>query len=73
MKKRRTPHLNIGIVIFGALFLYLVITLILYLTQVHTETWQVTAGTLSKNETYTAIALRKEQVIKAKGDGYVNY
>lgn len=66
-------HLNIGIVIFGALVLYLVITMVLYLTRVHTETYQVTSGTLSKNETYAAIALRSEHIVKADSDGYVNY
>ena len=66
-------HLNIGVVIFGALVLYLFITLFLYLTRVHTETYQVTSGTLSKNETYAAIALRNEHIVKANTNGYVNY
>ncbi len=76
LARKRTPrgiHLNIGVVIFGALVLYLFITLFLYLTRVHTETYQVTAGTLSKNETYAAIALRSEKIVKANADGYVNY
>ena len=71
-QKRRGFHLNIGVVIFGALVVYLIITLFLYLTRVHTETYQVTSGTLSKNENYAAIALRDERVVKAKSNGYVN-
>lgn len=40
---RKIP-LNIGTFIFGALFVYMVITVILYLTADHIQSYQVTAG-----------------------------
>ena len=57
--------LNIGTFIFGALFVYMLITVILYLTADHIQSYQVTAGPLSSNKTYTALAIREESVLPA--------
>ncbi|MDD3279589.1 MAG: HlyD family efflux transporter periplasmic adaptor subunit [Lachnospiraceae bacterium] len=64
---------NIGTVIFMALFLYMAISLILYLTADHVSSYQVTAGPLSKNETCTAMAIRQESLVTASNSGYVTY
>ncbi len=74
MKKRRFRiHFNIGTVMFGILFIYLCITLILFATKRHVETWQVISGPLSGNDTYTALIRRNEEVVKSSVEGYVNY
>lgn len=88
MKKETTKHkrpkiqlsdikkvftLNIGTVLFGTLFLYMIISILLYLTSVRTISYQVTAGPLSRNQTYTALALYSEEVVDAKTSGYVTY
>ena len=75
MFRKRNKHfnINIGTVIFGALFLYLVITVIIYLTADHISSYQVTSGPLSKNETYTALVMRSEEVVNATTGGYVSY
>ncbi len=73
MRGRRRLDLNIGTVMFGALFLYLIIMIIVYLLSDHVSSYMVTSGTLSRNDTYTALALRQEQVARAPADGYVNY
>ena len=65
--------LNIGTFIFGAIFIYMIITVVLYLTADHIESYQVTAGPLAKNKTYTALALREEKVVKASASGYITY
>ena len=72
-EKKKRIHLNIGTVIFGAIFLYLIITVFLYLTASHITSYQVTAGPLSKNETYRALVLRSEEVVNATSAGYVSY
>lgn len=72
-RKRIRIQLNIGTVIFGILFIYLVITLILYATRRHVDTYQVISGPLSGNDTYTALILRDEEVVTASVDGYVNF
>lgn len=73
MKERRGFNLNIGTVIFGALAVYLIITLFLYLASDRITPYLVTSGTLSRNQTYTALALRTEHVVNSTADGYVRY
>lgn len=65
--------LNIGTLLFGALFIYLISTMIMYMTTEHVTTYQVISGPLTKNETYTGIILREEQVVQAGSGGYVTY
>lgn len=68
-----TAHLswNIGTVIFLSLFIYICISLVIYLTSENITSYQVKAGVLGKNETVQAIAFRHESVIKADTDGYI--
>lgn len=70
---RKIVGLNIGTVMFGILFLYMVFSAVLYLTSGHIESYQVTSGPLSRNETYTGLAIREETVNKADSGGYVTY
>ena len=58
---------------FGALFIYMIITVILYATSPHVTSYQVTSGPLTKNPVCTALALREEQVVQAGGTGYTEY
>ncbi len=64
---------NIGTVIFMALFIYILISLIMYLTADHITSYQVISGPLSKNEVHTALAMREENVVHSDSNGYVNY
>ncbi len=72
-KKGFKIHFNIGTVIFGVLFVYLIITVLLYVFKTRVETYQVMSGPLSGNDTYTALIMRNEFVATAATDGYVNY
>lgn len=69
----RRIHLNIGIVIYLAVFLYLIVCLILYFTETHITSYQVVSGPLTSNETYTALALREETVVYAAEEGNLRY
>jgi hypothetical protein len=73
VKRKHGINFNIGTVIFGALFLYLIITIFIYATTKHISSYMVTSGTLSNNESYTALALRTEEVVDASASGYVSY
>lgn len=64
---------NIATAMFGVLFLYMIFSAVLYMTSNHIETYQVTSGPLSRNETYTGLAIREETVVQAESGGYVNY
>lgn len=63
VKYRRNPILNIGTILFGILFLYMIICLFLYLTSKHITAYEVTAGPLSGNYRYTGLALKSETVM----------
>lgn len=64
---------NIGTLIFGAILLYILISLIIYATTKHISTYQVISGPLAQNQTYTALAVREEKVISSNNDGYIRY
>lgn len=68
-------RVNPGVIVFGVVFLYLVIYVITYLTRGTTNYYEVVKGSNAElaNITYTGIAIRDEEVITAESAGYVNY
>lgn len=70
---RRKWHLNIGVVIFGIIFIYLAVTVLLYLTESHVSAYEVREGSILRDNAYTGLILRNEVVVQAEADGYVNY
>ena len=70
---RRRKHLNIGIAIFGIIFIYLVATIVLYLTAPHVNVYEVRQGSILKDNAYTGLAIREETIVYSEHDGYVNY
>lgn len=73
VKYRKPLNINIGMVIFAVIFIYIVICVFMYFTQKHIEAHQVKMGSLSTNNIYKGIALRDEEIITADQAGYVNY
>ena len=72
-KIRNLFSMNIGTMLFGVLFIYMLFSVVLYLTSSNIESYLVIAGPLSRNETYTGLAIRTETVYKAETGGYVSY
>ena len=70
---RKKWHMNIGVVIFGIIFLYLVVTVLLYLTENRVSAYEVREGSILRDNAYTGLILRNEVVVQADADGYVNY
>ncbi|MEG0355562.1 MAG: HlyD family efflux transporter periplasmic adaptor subunit, partial [Lachnospiraceae bacterium] len=64
---------NIGLIIFGTIFIYLLASVLLYVTASHVSAYEVREGTILKDNAYTGIAIRNEEVIAADRDGYINY
>ena len=61
---------NVGIFIFGMVFLYfLAFGIFQFLRKDNVSSYVVNAGSLSDNTVYTALALREEQVFTAGGSG----
>ncbi len=73
VKYRKPLNLNIGMVIFAALFVYIVICVFGYFTQKHIVPYEVKEGSLSTNNIYQGIALRDEEIVTATQAGYINY
>lgn len=74
IKKYRKPlNLNIGMIIFAVVFVYVVICIFMYFQTPHVVRYEVKEGSLSTNNIYRGIALRKEMVVNTDSSGYVNY
>lgn len=72
-KKRR--YLNVGVVVFGATFIYLLIMIVLYFARDRITIYEVIKDTVNvdENQTYTGIILREEVVTLAEKGGYINF
>ena len=64
---------NIGRIIFAVLFVYLVIIVLSYAFKSHITAYEVQLGSLASNTTYTALAVRKEVIIRSRDSGYITY
>ena len=70
---RKKWNINIGIVIFGVVFIYLLVTVLMYLTSKHISAYEVREGSILKDNAYTGLAIRNEEVVTAEQSGYINY
>ena len=72
-KYRRPLNINIGMIIFGVVFVYIIICVFTYFTSEHIVGYEVTKGSLSTNNIYKGIALREESIYYSNSAGYINY
>lgn len=70
---RKPLNINVGMIIFGIIFIYIIICVFLYFTSKHIVGYEVKMGTLSVSNVYKGIALREEKVFTSSDSGYVNY
>ena len=70
---RQLVHIDIGMVIFFIILIYVFSSIILYVTSRKTEVYEVRMGTLSENAVYRGIALREETLVNSRYSGNVNY
>lgn len=74
IKKYRKPlNLNIGMIIFGAILIYVIICVVMYFKSNNIGKYEVKEGSLSTNNIYEGVALRNETVVNSETAGYVNY
>ena len=67
-------NLNLGMVIFAVIFIYVVICVIAYFRSNHVVGYEVKEGSLSSNRIYnSAFVIRKEAVYQSASSGYINY
>jgi hypothetical protein len=70
---RNINNINIGMVFFAVMAIYIIISVITYFRRDHMVGYEVKEGSLSTNNIYEAIAIRKEKIIDSDTAGYVNY
>ena len=73
LKFRKDTRLNIGVVTFGIIFIYLIATIIMYITAPRITAYEVRQGSILKDHSYSAIAIREESIVTASDSGYINY
>lgn len=66
-------NLNLGLIVFVVLFIYLVVVVVSYFKTEHIAPYEVNMGSLAVNNTYMGVALRKEVPVEATYAGYINY
>ncbi len=72
-KYRRPINLNIGMIIFAAIFVYVVICIFMYFSTKHIVGYEVKEGSLSSDNMYKGIAIRTEKIVPSNSAGYTNY
>lgn len=70
---RKKWNFNIGLILFGVIFIYLLVTILVYLTKNHVSVYEVREGSILRDTAYTGFILRDETVINSERDGYINY
>lgn len=74
IKKYRKPlNLNIGMIIFGVIFIYVVVCVIMYFQTSRIVRYEVKEGSLATNNIYRGVIIRDETVIYNQAAGYIDY
>lgn len=73
IKYRKPWNLNVGVVIFIVVFIYLVICVGVYLSKETVHIYEVAEGSLTAYADYQALILRNETTQTTDTAGYINY
>lgn len=71
--KRRRLNMNIGMIVFFIILIYMVISIIIYIGKDHYSVVEVQRGKIVDNGYYTGIILRNEELVTAKNSGSINF
>lgn len=71
---KRPKRINIGIIIFAIILVYLLISVAIYFSRDKISIYEVTTqGSITQIDYYTGVAIREEQIRFADAAGYINY
>lgn len=73
IKVHRAPKLNIGIILLVIIFVYVAISIFLYIKKDKVLTYEVSAGKLSADNTFRGVLIFDEDLIPSDYAGYINY
>ena len=72
-KYRKPLNLNIGMIIFGVIFIYVVVCVIMYFQTSRIVRYEVKEGSLATNNIYRGVIIRDETVMYNQAAGYIDY
>lgn len=73
VKFRQRRNINIGVVIFIIIFVYISANVFLYFTKDHLSVYEVQAGTTADDSVAEGIIIRNEELINTDIAGYISY
>lgn len=73
VKMKKRLNMNIGMLIFAAIFVYMVFSVYIYLTKEKIQFYEVADGSIVDDKSYTGIILRSETTEYADSAGTINY
>ena len=73
VKYRKPIHINIGVIIFSIILLYVIFNIFVYLTKDHISVYEVQQGTIAENNVYSGLVLRSEVPYYSDYTGSLNY
>lgn len=73
LRYRKPLRLNVGMIAFAIIFIYVVIICIMYFQKERVSIYEVIETSIADDNTCKGIILRNEKVIKSDKAGYVNY
>lgn len=73
VKYRKPIHINIGVIIFSIILLYVIFNIFVYLTKDHISVYEVQQGTIAENNVYSGLVLRSEVPYYSEDTGSLNY
>lgn len=72
-KYRGRRDLNVGIILFAIVLIYLLVTVISYLGRDKISVYEVRKGSIVRDTSYTGLVVREETAVTAEADGYISY
>lgn len=72
-KYKSKREMNIGILLFFVISIYLLITIFSYATNKRISVYEVREGSIVKDNSYKGLVIRDEIVVNAEKNGYVSY
>lgn len=73
VKFHNVPRINIGVIVFGLIFIFIVVQIVRSMNQAHVSIYEVQKSYMDTNISGIAMALREETIVTTNQSGYVNY
>lgn len=73
VKFKKRKSINIGIIVFFVLVIYVVINVYIYLTKEQLTIYEVKEGSAAVNARITGLILRQEKLVNSNSEGYLIY